>query len=88
MATDKKNTSFAAGWLFWVIVCVVLLAPCTYLSWNWMLDRTPVSAKLTMGLVFAAILSAVISWATNTVVQAREGRKRLMERKARRKKQA
>ncbi len=83
---QKEKTVTTAGWRFWAIVFVLLLAPCTWIGWLVSVERAPVSVKVLMGVVFAAVLSGFIAWAVNLTLQKRELRRRMTQRKSRRRK--
>lgn len=85
-----KNKGFefdAAGWLFWIVVFVVLLGPGIYGSKLAMYDDTPWVTWVGGGLVVAALGAGMVSWGVNSVVQRRRKRLRIAEKKRAKKQQ-
>lgn len=71
----------AAGWLFWIVVFVVLIAPSIYGSWQIVeQDASPI-IPISMGVVGSAVGAGVVSWAVNFVLQTRRRKQRLADRK-------
>lgn len=84
--TKKESFTFdAAGWLFWIVVFVVLIGPLTYLSWNIVYETASRIVPVAMGVVGSAIGAGFISWAVNAAIQFRAKKKRTQERKKARK---
>ena len=86
MAKQRTAILKEAGWLFWIITTGILLAPCIYAVWRLTTERAEVTVRVSMGVIFAAIASGIITWSVNTVIQTRAERRRVAERKLHKKK--
>ena len=81
---DKKERSVrfdAAGWVFWLVTAVVLVAPCTYAAVKLTYGEVSWVVRAGMGLVSASIGAGVFTFAVNSVLQWRVRRQRLAKRK-------
>jgi len=77
----------AVGWIFWLIVFAVLLGPGIWVSWKVVYRSVSPLYPVGMGAVSAALGSGLVSWAVNAVIQTRQKKRRIAEKKkARRKK--
>lgn len=81
MAKNIWRNFDAAGWLFWTILFVVLIAPGTYLAFKFTDKRALLALRIGSGVIVAAIGAGVISWAVNAIVQHLGKKRRLAERK-------
>ena len=87
MAKKKSAPRFdAAGWWFWLAVFAVVLGPCIYLIYSIKLSRTGWMAVIGFGAMLAALLSGVLTWAINEVVQRRAAKQRAESAPSRKKK--
>ena len=86
MTKEKKELFDAAGWGFWGILFVLFLAPSVYGVWHiiYRVQRGPVA--IAAGVVLAALLAGIVSWAVNMVIQRRRKKQRQADRKLARKK--
>ncbi len=75
----------AAGWLFWLIIFVVLTGPYIFATWKMVYKETSLRVPIVTGIVFAAIGAGLISWAVNAVLQRKQKRQRIERRKKARK---
>ena len=71
----------AAGWLFWVITFLVVLAPCIWGAWQIPYTTKSPWIPIVFGAVGAAVAAGLVSWAVNAVLQWRRKRQRIAERK-------
>jgi ABC-type uncharacterized transport system permease subunit len=71
----------AAGWVFWLIVFVVLAGPCIYGAWHIVYPDTPRAIPIVTGMVLAAVGAGVVSWAVNSVIQRQRKKQRIARRK-------
>ena len=79
-----KDSSFkfdAAGWLFWLILFFVFLAPGIFLTRMIVYKSTSWMITAVAGAVFAAVVAGVISWAVNSLIQYRKKKQRIADRK-------
>jgi hypothetical protein len=85
---SNKDTGWkfdAAGWVFWLIVFVLLAGPCIFGIWKIVYATANRSIPIVTGLIVAAIGAGFISWAVNAVVQRRQKQQRIARRKKTRK---
>ena len=76
-----------AGWGFWAVCTLILIGPMTYVSYQSVQAGTPGTVPVGMGIVFASMLSAFVTWLANTALQSVQSRKKQETRKqAKRKK--
>lgn len=88
VVAKKKEWKFdAAGWVFWLVLFAVLLAPSMFLGKAVVYEDTAVSTWIGFGIVIAAIGAGIISWAVNSVIQRHRKRQRIVERKKAKKQQ-
>ncbi len=80
---SKKNwyDFDAAGWLFWFVVFVLLIAPCIWLAWQIIYATYGRWYPIITGIVFAAVGAGVVSWAVNAVMQRKQKKERIARRK-------
>jgi len=71
----------AAGWVFWLIVFIVLAGPCVYGAWHVVYPDTPRPVPVVTGMVLAAVGAGVVSWAVNSVIQRQRKKQRIARRK-------
>ena len=82
IVTKERCLKFdAAGWLFWLIVFIVLVGPCIYGTWKVVYSTAPRTVPIIVGLVLAAVGAGVVSWAVNAVIQHRQKKQRIARRK-------
>jgi len=75
----------AAGWVFWLVVFVLLAGPCVFGTWKIVYSTASRTIPIVTGLVVAAVGAGFISWAVNAVVQRRQKKQRIARRKKARK---
>ncbi|MDZ4860681.1 MAG: hypothetical protein SGI88_17020 [Candidatus Hydrogenedentes bacterium] len=76
MAKAKAFRLEAAGWGFWAATSAVLLGPSIYLANRLVEEHHSWDVPAGIGLVFATMGSAVITFAANTIIQRNAARKR------------
>lgn len=64
----------AAGWTFFLVLTLVMCIPCSLAAWFISYDSTEWYTRIGMGITFAALLSAILTWLTNSALQYRAGR--------------
>jgi hypothetical protein len=70
-----------AGWLFWIIVLVILAGPCIWAARLFIYETSSILYRIGAGLVLAAVGAGVVSWAVNAVLQWRQKKQRIARRK-------
>jgi Co/Zn/Cd efflux system component len=68
-----------------MIVFLLLIAPCIFLSWKIIYRVYGPWPPIGLGIVFAAVMAGVVSWAVNAVLQQRRKKQRIARRKKARK---
>lgn len=71
----------AAGWVFWLIVSLVLLGPAVWLSWKIVDPYVSRIYPVGIGAIGAIIGASFISTGVNYLIQLRRKKVRLTERK-------
>ena len=70
------------GWIFWVVVFALLVAPGIYLAYSLTYDTASTIVRVGFGLFMAAMGSGLVSWLVNEVLQRVQGaRKKKNEKK-------
>jgi hypothetical protein len=83
-AKPPPKVDFAAGWTFWIVVFVLLLAPAWFwASRNAFSDKQSGAFPLIAAFVLAAIGAGFVSWVTNTGLQWWSRRTNRLARKRR-----
>jgi hypothetical protein len=77
----SKSRLDAAGWLFWIVVFLILIGPCIYGAWQIIDPDKNRLYPIGTGVVLAAIASGFVSWAVNAVLLRREKKQRIERRK-------
>lgn len=75
----------AAGWVFWLIVFVLLSGPGIYAAWRIVYPETSRLVPIVVGMILAAVGAGVVSWAVNAVIQRQHKKLRIARRKKARK---
>jgi hypothetical protein len=70
-----------AGWLFWIIVLVILAGPCIWATRFFIYETSNILYRIGAGLFLAAVGAGVVSWAVNAVLQWRQEKQRIARRK-------
>lgn len=86
MTKNRKWEFDAAGWGFWIVLLVLLVVPCFYLSKRVVFEGTRIYVTIAIATVMAAIGAGVISWAVNAVLQRHRKKQRNEVRKKAKKK--
>jgi xanthine/uracil permease len=82
VSKDKKSWKFdAAGWLFFLAMLLVLVAPCIAVAWRFIYPAYTRWYPVVTGIVVAAIGAGTVSWAVNAVLQWRQKKQRIARRK-------
>ena len=82
MSKDKKSWKFdAAGWLFFLAVFLVLVAPGIAVAWRFIYPAYSRWYPVVTGMAVAAIAAGTVSWAVNAVLQRRQKKQRIARRK-------
>lgn len=50
------------GWLLWISITLVLIAPCIYIVYQITYDTASTLTRIVAGIFSAAILAGVLSW--------------------------
>ena len=70
-----------AGWTFFVVLTLVLSAPCILAAWVISYESTEWYMRVGIGLTFAGFASAFLTWITNSALQYRVDRIKKAQRK-------
>ena len=57
------------GWIFWIVVFALLVAPCIYLAYSLTYDTASQVTRVGFGLFMAAMGSGLVSWIVNEILQ-------------------
>lgn len=74
MAKKKSVTPArfeTAGWMFFLVLTVLLCGPLTFVAWYISYDNTEWYIRLGVGITFAGFASAFLTWITNSALQYR-----------------
>ncbi|HIJ72766.1 MAG TPA: hypothetical protein HPP83_01575 [Candidatus Hydrogenedentes bacterium] len=82
MAKKAKTLRLdAAGWTFWIVVFLVMLAPCTYAAFKITYEGASWTAPVGIGIVAASLAAGLVTWAVNSVLQRQAKKRRQIRRK-------
>ena len=88
MEKEKRFKLEAAGWGVWGVLALILVGPMIYYASTLVQKDTPGTVPVGIGVIFAAVVAALVTWIVNSVLQSIYNRKKLATRKqAKRKKQ-
>ncbi|HRK35712.1 MAG TPA: hypothetical protein PLJ47_14040, partial [Candidatus Hydrogenedentes bacterium] len=68
MGKSKSFRLEAAGWGFLGVTVLILLGPCIYFAFQITADHYSWNVPAGIGLVFAVILGAIITFIANTII--------------------
>lgn len=88
MAKKKSKSSKGiegAGWVFWTIVFAVSTGPSIWFCWRITYGGVSRLAPIALGVILAAFVAGVVTWAVNGVIQSRLEKKRRAGKKSRKK---
>lgn len=77
----KLSTPESLGWIFFLILMLLLLFPCLYASWKLTYHDTERSTVAGLGIGAAAFISAITTTVGNTLLQRRQKQVKETERK-------
>lgn len=81
MGKSKPFRIEAAGWGFWLIATLVLAGPCVYGAFQLTQSHLSRDIPVGIGMIAAALIGAVVTFAANTVIQRAHARRKAVERK-------
>ena len=71
----------AAGWVFWLIMFILLAGPCIFGAWKIVYSTASRTVPIVTGLVLAAVGAGTVSWTVNAILQRRQKKQRIARRK-------
>ena len=71
----------SVGWVFYLILTLVLSAPCIYLAWAISYENTEWYLRIGIGLTFAGFAAAILTWIINSALQYRVARLKKAQRR-------
>ena len=82
----SKQPIESVGWVFWLVIFFVAIAPSIYLCWRVTYEGTTLWAPAIFGVLAAALIAGVFSWIVNSILQRRVEQRRKTERRQTKKK--
>lgn len=61
----------SVGWTFFVVLTLAMSVPCIFAMWFIAYENTDWYMRVGVGLTFAGLSSAILTWITNSALQYR-----------------